>query len=260
MTNVPTSTLPDNGEPVNRQKPVRQLLHWLAKPAFSLLTDLSIEGQENFPANGPLLVVGNHFSMVDSAAFVRMAPYPIEFIGGAVFANALPFLTFLPRLWGYLPVARGTGSHFALKEGEKLLNNAGVLAIFPEGGSWARVLRPPRPGTAFLAARTGALILPVGIAGADDVFPALGRFRRAKLTIRIGKPFGPLKITTKGREKRKQLDEFGHEIMRRIAELLPPEKRGYLSEDPALRAAAKQVENYPWKDRREGEVQGSNFR
>lgn len=253
-------TTPVERARLQRRRPVRRFLQWLAKPAFSLLTDLEIHGQENFPEKGPLLVVGNHFSMVDTAAFVRAAPYPIEFIGGAAFANAPGFIAFLPRMWGYLPVFRGTGSHFAMKEAEKILRDDGVLAIFPEGGSWARVLRPPRPGAAFLASRTGARILPVGLVGMDEVFSSIGRLNQARIAIRIGRPFGPFKVTGKGRKRREQLNELGHEIMRRIAELIPPEKRGYLSTDPQLLAEAKKVEKYPWADRREGEVKGTNIR
>lgn len=253
-------TKPMDSRHLQKRRPVRQFLQWLAKPTFSLLTDLEIQGEENFPEKGPLLVVGNHFSMVDTAAFVRAAPYPIEFIGGAAFANAPGFVAFLPRLWGYLPVFRGTGSHFAMKEAEKLLHDNGVLAIFPEGGSWARVLRPPRAGAAFLASRTEAQILPVGLVGMDEVFSSIGHLNRAKITIRIGKPFGPFKITGRGRKRREQLNELGHEIMHRIAELIPPEKRGYLSTDPDLLAEAKKVEKYPWADQREGDVKGTNIR
>jgi hypothetical protein len=44
------------------------------------------------------------------------------------------------------------------------------------------------------------------------------------------------------------LEEIGHEIMQRIAELLPPERRGYYSADPTVRAAAGGTEVYPWAD------------
>jgi len=102
-------------------------------------------------------------------------------------------------------------------------------------GNWATVLRPARPGITYLATRSGARILPVGLYGFTDVFPALGHFRRARVTVHIGKPFGPFTATGSGREHRKQLDEIGDEIMRYIAELLPPELRGYYSDDPAIR-------------------------
>jgi hypothetical protein len=49
---------------------------------------------------------------------------------------------------------------------------------------------------------------------------------------------------------------IGHEIMRHIAELLPPEKRGHYSDDPAIREAAKGTEVYPWAHAVEGEYQG----
>ena len=244
-------------EELQKRTLIRRFMQGLAKFAFWLLTDLTIEGEENFPDKGPLLMVGNHFSMVDIAAFVRAAPYPVEFIGGAVFANAPKFLAFLPRMWGYLPVFRGTGSHFALKEAEKVLKNDGVLAIFPEGGSHGRMLRKPRPGPAFLAARSGARFLPIGLIGMDEVFSSLGKFRRKKVTIRIGKPFGPYTVTEKGRERRERLDEIGDEVMRKIANLIPADKHGYLSDDPKLRAEAI---DYPWDDSPEGEVEAMNVR
>jgi 1-acyl-sn-glycerol-3-phosphate acyltransferase len=251
------ATKPTELEDLQKRRPVRLFLMWLAKVAFALLTRLEIEGRENFPKKGPLLMVGNHFSMVDIAAFVRAAPYPVEFIGGAVFANVPGFMSIFPRLWGYLPVHRGTGSRFALKQAEKVLNNDGVLAIFPEGGSHARMLRPARPGTAFMAVRTKARVVPVGLIGMDDVFESLVKFRRAKIRIRIGKPFGPFEVTGRGREKREQLDKIGDEIMQSIADLIPPEKHGYLSDNPELRA---EVMDYPWDNQVEGEVEGTNIR
>lgn len=232
-------------------------MQWLAKVLFWLLTDLRIEGKENFPKEGPLIMVGNHFSFVDIPAFVRAAPYPVEFIGGAVFANAPKFLAFIPRLWGYLPVFRGTGSHFALREAERVLNSNGVLAIFPEGGSHARMLRPPRPGTMFLAVRTKARILPVGLVGMDEVFSELAKFRRPKVVIKIGEPFGPFDVSVKGKQRREKLREIGNVMMQKIADLIPPEKHGYLSDDPEIRA---QVVDYPWDDKPEGEVDAMNVR
>jgi hypothetical protein len=52
----------------------------------------------------------------------------------------------------------------------------------------------------------------------------------------------------KGRERRQHLDEIGHEMMHRIAELIPPERRGHYSDDPAIRAAAAGTEVFPWDE------------
>lgn len=223
---------------------------------MALTCDLKIEGLENLPKSGPLLVVGNHFSYIDPVAFVRLAIWPIEFLGGAEFAHAPGWVRVIPWSWGYYPLYRGTGSTEALKAAEEILNQGGVLGIFPEAGNWAEVLRPARPGTAFLATLTHATIVPVGIHGLNDMFPMLKEGKKAKVTLKIGKPFGPFEVTGKGRERRAQLDELGHEIMRRIAELIPEEKRGFYSNDPAIREAAKGTEKYPWENAVEGEYKG----
>lgn len=238
-----------------RRRAIRWLLKKLSYPAFKLVCNLSIEGSANLPKQGPLIVVGNHFSFIDPVTFVRALPYPVEFLGGAHNPHAPIQTRIIPFLWGYLPLYRGTASRFALQASESILKQGGVIGIFPEGGNWATVLRPARPGTAFLMTRTGASILPVGLIGLTDVFPALRQGRRAVVTVNIGKPFGPFQLDRK-RDSRQQLDEMGHEIMRRIAELIPPEKRGHYSDDPAIREAAKGTEIYPWADKVEGEVVG----
>jgi len=239
-----------------RRRPIRYILKKLSIPAFALLTRLEINGTENLPTTGPLLLVGNHFSFIDPVTFVRFAPWPIEFVGGAFTPHAPLWTRIIPLLWGYHKLYRGTGSPDALRAAENVLKNGGILAIFPEAGNWATILRPARPGTAFLAARTGAPIVPIGLNGCTEVFPSLFKGRRAKVTVNIGKPFGPFTASGSGRERRSQLDEIGHEIMRHIAELIPPEKRGHYSDDPTIRKAAKGTEIYPWADKVEGEVVG----
>ena len=238
------------------RKLTRKILHFLARPAFGLLTRLEINGTENLPEKGPLIMVGNHFSFVDPTCFVRIAPWEIEFVGGADMPHAPLTTRIIPILWGYHPLYRGTGAKDSLRAAEKILTQGGILGIFPEAGNWATVLRPARPGTAYLASRTGAALLPIGLVGMNDVFPSLKRGRRAHIQINIGKPFGPFRAEGHGQSHREQLDEIGHEIMRHIAELIPPEKRGHYSDDPEVRAAAKGTEIYPWADKVEGEVVG----
>jgi 1-acyl-sn-glycerol-3-phosphate acyltransferase len=67
----------------------------------------------------------------------------VGFHRGAVHTHAPKIVQFIPRLWGYLPVYRGTGSTYALKEANRILKSGGVVGIFPEGGSWAQILRLP---------------------------------------------------------------------------------------------------------------------
>ena len=126
------------------------------------------------------------------------------------------------------------------------------MGIFPEGTSAAAVLRPPRLGVAFIAARTGARILPVGFDGFTEVFPKLRKGRRAQVTARVGTPFGPFSAPGRGRKRRKALEDIGHEVMRHIAELIPAKRRGYYSDDPALRAEAEAAAYYQFDDKPEG--------
>lgn len=234
---------------------VRKMAKYLAAGVFSLLCDFRVEGKEHFPERGPLLVVANHFSFIDPVAVIRTVPWPLEYMGGAEFPHAPPVVQLLPRLYGYFPVFRGTGSRDSLRAAEAILEQDGVLGIMPEGGSWAEVLRPARPGTAYLAARTGAKILPLALTGFNDIFP-LKIGKRPPVQVRIGPPIGPFSVNGKGRERREKLDQIGEEIMLSIADLLPDRFRGYLADDPAVRRAAEGTEIYPWEDKVEGEVEG----
>jgi len=238
-----------------RPRWMRAIVKGLIKAALWLLTDYSVEGKENIPEEGGFLVVGNHFSFSDPVFFVELLPYQAEFLAGAQPLHAPAWVKMLPMLYGVIPVHRGSSSREALRIAEDILKDGGVVGIFPEAGSWAQVLRPARPGTSFLASRAEVPLLPIGIEGSYDIFPALGRFSRAKVHIKIGKPFGPYEVSGRGRERREQLDEISDDIMRHIAELIPPERSGSYSDDPALREAAKEFEVYPWDELVEGEVE-----
>jgi 1-acyl-sn-glycerol-3-phosphate acyltransferase len=229
-----------------RRRVIRRALREMSRVLFGMLTRLEVQGAKNLPEGGPLLVAVNHFSFTDPAVVVRVTPWPLEVLGGFRQPNAPFWGGWILKLWGNLPVHRGTGARGALRSAEAVLAQGGVVGIAPEGGSWAAFLRPPRPGAAFLAVRSGARILPLGIDGAQDIFPGIRRTRRARVTVQIGKPLGPFRAEGRGQERRRHLDEIGHEIMRAIAELIPPERRGYYSDDPAIRAAARGTEGYPW--------------
>lgn len=243
---------------INKQKypyPNRQLrrgvLKFLINMVFKITGDFEITGKENLPEKGPLLVVGNHFSFLDPLAVISVCPWQVDFLGGTRTPNAPTVVEWLRHVWGIVPVFRGSVSRETFVASESILAQKGVIGIFPEGGNWATVLRPARPGVAFLAARTGAPILPIGLEGFDTYFARLRKGIRPKVKIRIGKLFGPYQLNMRERTDRAKLDEMGHEIMQQIAELIPPEKQGYYSDDPAIREAAKGTEIYPWDNMQE---------
>jgi len=226
---------------------IRSALKGLISAALHSFSDFEVIGAENIPEEGPLILTANHFSFADSVAMLHIAPASIEMFSGANPAFTPWWGKLLPRLWGVLYVYRGTGSRRAIRDAESILNQKGFFGIFPEGGAWAEMIRPARPGAAYLAARTGAPVLPVGFTGFNEVLPI--RFRnQSKVTIRVGKPYQPVPVTGRGRERRQQLDDLGEQIMREVAELLPDHLRGKFSSDPAVRNKAREVEAYPWEN------------
>lgn len=229
-----------------RRRVIRYILKNGVAMLFNLISKFEVEGRENIPTSGPLLVVGNHFHFLDPLAIIHSAPWPLEFVGGAQTPNAPKTVGWISKLFGVIPTYRGTGSRETLKSSEEVLQQKGILAIFPEGGSWATVLRPPRPGTSFLAYRTNAQILPVGIDGLVGFLPKVRRGEKVFVHLKYGKPFGPFTRADGKRPSREELDEIGHIIMRNISPLIPPERRGYYSDDPAIREAARGTEIYPW--------------
>jgi len=226
---------------------IRGTLRTLIRAAFGILSEFNVAGRENLPAEGPLLVIGNHFSFLDPVALIGAMPYPMEFVGGAMMPNAPGSLSWLARVYGVLPVNRGSVSRDTLNASRKVLQQKGVLGIFPEAGSWAKVLRPARLGAAFLASATHARVLPVGLHGLTDFFPRLARGKRPHVNLRIGKPFGPFFVSERGESDRQRLTEISDEMMHKIAQLIPAETWGHYSEDPALREAALASDVYPWE-------------
>lgn len=234
-----------------RRRFVRGILRGAIAVMLGILGDFVIEGREYLNGGGPLLVVANHFHFLDPVALIRGTRWPLEFVGGAQTPNAPISVRWFASAYGVIPTYRGTGSRMTLKASQSILAQKGVLAIFPEGGSWAHVLRPARPGTAFLATQMNTKILPIGIDGAVGFFSKIKSGKRPTIHLRIGQPFGPFVNADPTRPSREELDNIGETIMRSIAELIPPERRGYYSNDPLVRDAAKGTEIYPWQDRPE---------
>ena len=201
-----------------------------------LLLNYKVEGRENLPKEGPLLIVGNHFHFLDSIGPIQSTKYSLEFINDAEMPMAPGIVKFLPGLWGSLKIIQGQPNLEAIRAAEAILQQRGVLMIFPEGHVHEPPLGEPLPGAAFLALRLGVPIIPIGTYSEDgwDIFGTLTKKgRRARVVSRIGKPFGLRAIgdgsAVPGREDVRQA---GQEIMEQIAQMLPESARG-----PYLRKA-----------------------
>ena len=237
----------------------RPLVKQLIAIVLTLTSKIEIKGRENIPDSEPLILTANHFSHVDPLLVIHTSPRKLEFWGGTNLPHVPPLLRTLPKLWGFYPVNRGGVSRDAVIAARNVLNNGGVFGVFPEAGAWATVLRPARQGAALLAAQTGVRIIPIGISGANEILHNIKKpLYRPPVKVQIGPPIGPFLIDGKDRISREDLEFISEQIMRAIAALLPPEHHGVYSDNPALRAAAQEVAQYPWENTREMEVTNRN--
>jgi len=189
-----------------------------------MVTDAQIEGQPNIPDTGPLLIVCNHFHIADPVIVIGALPWPPEFLGDAEMTNIPKISKIFPALYAPYRISPGTPNYESLKAGEAVLNEGGVLGIFPEGRPHPAPLLPAQPGAALLALRTGTPILPMSLISEDDwdIFGVVWREgRRMRLTCRIGEVFGPLTCENPVRPSRESLLFAQQRITSEIAKLLP---------------------------------------
>lgn len=196
---------------------------WLVGPG-------RVEGLENVPRTGPMLVVANHCSNLDPPlvgwAVGHRSGRVIHFMAKQEM-RSWPVAGWLARNAGVFFVRRGSGDRSAQRMAMAILEQGGALGLFPEGTrSRNGQLAEGRAGAALLAMRTGVSIVPVGVAGTQHIFRGRRLVpRRSRVTIRIGPTF-QLPVQADGLD-RAALRAGTATIMRAIAAQLPAEQRGY---------------------------------
>jgi 1-acyl-sn-glycerol-3-phosphate acyltransferase len=191
---------------------------------YKVLTNWQVEGLENVPKKEPLMVVSNHLSNGDPPLISVSVKRKAIFMAKEELFRSWFFGYFMHRV-GAFPVHRGQLDRQAMRDAETVLKNNYVLGMFPEATrSKDARLQEAYPGSAMIALRNKAKIVPAAITGTEKLSGWKWMFKRPTILIRFGEPFY---LPDKSRKRsREYLTEATNLIMERIAELLPPEYRG----------------------------------
>ncbi len=184
-----------------------------------------VKGKENLPKDSPVLIVCNHLHIADPPMIAASLPLKCK-----IMAKEDLWRNKWSRYWvtnfGAFPIRRGVIDTEAIRSAERALKEGFSVIMFPEGGrSREAKLLPAQPGAALIAARMKVPLLPVSIAGSENLRHLKSCFfRHPDITVTIGKPFGlPSHNGRLPREKRQEMADY---IMYKIAALLPPQYRG----------------------------------
>jgi 1-acyl-sn-glycerol-3-phosphate acyltransferase len=170
-----------------------------------IITRMRVEGKENLPVTGGYVLAPVHRSYVDTPIAAGVARRRLRFMGKDTMWKKRWSGWLLSSVGGF-PVTRGSTDIEALKRAIHLLQNGEPLVLFPEGERKSGpVVQPLFEGAAFIAARCGVPIIPVGIGGSERVMPKGAKLIYPhKVRVIIGKPIMPI-MAENGRAPRSEV-------------------------------------------------------
>ncbi|ADI02248.1 MAG TPA: 1-acyl-sn-glycerol-3-phosphate acyltransferase [Syntrophothermus lipocalidus] len=192
-----------------------RFLRWLSRCLF-FLCRWRVEGIENVPASGPVIIAANHVSNWDPVAVGAALTRTVHFMAKEEMFENQVLAKFFTAIHAF-PVKRGAPDRKAIRRALELLGEGQVVGMFPEGTrSKTGELRKPQPGVAMIALKARAQIVPVACIGTRGLVPC--GWRRPFI-IRIGKPveYGEYYGS---RLSTQVIEDVSQDIMKRIQELL----------------------------------------
>lgn len=204
--------------------PRRVLVRSVIRAASHLLGPIvarpQVNGLENLPEKGPLILVGNHVAVIEAGMMATYVPYNVELMA----AGDIPLdprYAWLADLYGVLPIKRGQMDRGGLNLALDILEQGGVVGMFPEGGIWETNLRDARTGVAWLSHMAQAPIAPIGFVGIEGAVTAIAHLKRPRIQMNIGKLIPPINLNGQGVNRKQALVNGANMIMSRIKELVP---------------------------------------
>ena len=175
------------------------LLYWIFKhlivgPFLKAVYRPWVEGAENIPATGPVILVGNHLSVIDSFFLPIMIERRVYFLAKSEYFTGKGLKGWLVKTFmlgvGQLPIDRsgGKASEASLNTALKVLDRGDVLGIYPEGtrSPDARLYRG-RTGVARMVLESGVPVVPVVMIDTEKAMPIGAKFPKIR---RIGTVIG----------------------------------------------------------------------
>ena len=199
--------------------------HGLVKFVAKICLNVSVEGIENFPKTGPLLIVINHIGDADAVAVVSKLPSPPDALGKIELYD-VTIIGQMMHWYGMIWLHRGRPDIKALRSAIDGLAENRIIIIAPEGRySVTGALEEGSGGAAFLAYKSGAPVLPITVTGTENenVYGSLKKLKRAKVHVKVGKM---IRLSNQLETRQEALSQGTHQIMEALANLLPEKYRG----------------------------------
>lgn len=201
---------------------IRKGMTTLGKVLLTLLANVEIIGKERLPKHGPMILAGNHAAVLEAVMMAVYSPGMVEFIGN----GDIPFdpnYAFIVKAYDLIPVNRGNLDRQSLKTALIILEQGGILGIFPEGGIWDAGQMGAQIGAAWLSYRAQVPVIPIGFGGIHDGLQQAFNFKRPKLVMNVGELIPPVTLGDEDITMKASLENSANLILEKIKALVPEE-------------------------------------
>jgi 1-acyl-sn-glycerol-3-phosphate acyltransferase len=208
----------------------RHALRGFIRFVFTTFFRVQVTGVENIPSQGGGIVMINHISLLDPV--LGMGWVRPRFVIPMTKAENMenPTLAFFINWWGSYSVNRGEVDRKALNNSIELIKSGQLILLAPEGTRQKNGMAEAKDGLTYIATKADAIIIPMGISGAQTWWSDLKAFKRARIRVHFGRPF---RFRTEGRARipREELTAMTEEAMYQLASAVPDEAlRGIYSD------------------------------